>query len=118
MSEALRKMLAAMPPVTWEVQRNAYGTGIMFRLQPDDFTNVCWWSHEDIYDHTEPCRDLIIAAVNAAPGLLKKVEDLRARNAELVAVLREAVASLDPEATGFALMSKIQGVLAKNGEGT
>jgi hypothetical protein len=69
----LRELLAKVPPGAWGPQHNNYGTGVLIR-QPGDFINVCWWDCESTYEHTEDCRDLIIAAVNALPALLNVVE--------------------------------------------
>ncbi len=69
----LRELLAKVPVGAWGPQHNNYGTGVLIR-QPDDFINVCWWDCESTHDHTEDCRDLIVAAINAMPALLAIAE--------------------------------------------
>ena len=66
----LRELLARVPQGTWKPQRNNFGIGVIVDELDDDFTNVCFWMHDDVFDHTEACRDLIIEAMNALPNLL------------------------------------------------
>ncbi len=71
--EHIRSLQSKVPPGQWGTQNNKYGTGVLIR-QPDDFVNVCWWDCENTYEHTEDCRDLIVAAINALPALLAIAE--------------------------------------------
>ena len=66
----LRELLARVPQGTWKPQRNSFGIGVIIEELDGDFTNVCFWMHDDVFDHTEACRDLIIEAMNVLPKLL------------------------------------------------
>jgi hypothetical protein len=69
----LRGLLAKVPQGAWGPQHNNYGVGVLIR-QLDHFVNVCWWDCENTDEHTEDCRGLIVAAVNALPALLAIAE--------------------------------------------